>query len=290
MRIPRAAIRASVRHRHQLPHRIVAAAIEIASLLPSTSASRVVPRISRALVIAPHPDDESIGCGGLVALLAKHGCTVRVMLVTDGEATLGGRHPAATAARRRAEASTACRRLGATLDACLCLPDGRIEQSLPSLAASIDTVVSRFEPSLILVPWLLDAHPDHRAIVAAMAQLAPRDIEIWGYEVHTPIPVPDRIIDITRTLPAKLSALQAHATAAIALDLDAVASLGRWRASGAHHDAAAAEAFLTMPWPDLPGIVEIARTSWSLQSDPAPTRSAQGHFGLRGPAEHVPAH
>lgn len=291
MRIPHAVMRASVRHRHRLPHRVVAAALDLASLLPATTPLRLLPHIARALVIAPHPDDESIGCGGVAAMLARRGCSVRVMLATDGEATLGGRHPGATAARRRAEASVACRRLGATLDACLCLPDGRLEHCITSLAESLDAVISRVAPELILTPWLLDDHPDHRAILAALAQVPPRDIAIWGYEVHTPIPVPDRIIDITKVLPRKRSALSAHTTAAIALDLDAIAALGRWRASGAHRDDAAAEAFLTMPWPDLPMLVEVAHAAWPLPSDSMSNRPTLTTRPVRAPrAEETTAH
>ena len=69
-------------------------------------------RPRRAVVVAPHPDDEVLGAGGLVRVLAGSGTAVRILAVTDGEASHPGA-PATLAARRREESRTALHRLGA---------------------------------------------------------------------------------------------------------------------------------------------------------------------------------
>ena len=77
-----------------------------------------VRRLGRTVVLAPHPDDESLGCGGLLALLAQAGCQPHVVVVTDGAQSHPGSAaypPARLRALREEEAREAARHLGCTI-------------------------------------------------------------------------------------------------------------------------------------------------------------------------------
>lgn len=124
-----------------------------------------------ALIVAPHPDDETFGCGGLISLKRAAGVPVRVILLTDGEAVATGlgEKPETVVAARRREFSTACQALGLENDALryLHLPDGCLPhpyqtgfaEAVKALAAEIEN----FAPGEIYCPHLLEVHPDHLA-------------------------------------------------------------------------------------------------------------------------------
>jgi LmbE family N-acetylglucosaminyl deacetylase len=125
----------------------------------------------RILVVAPHPDDESLGCGGLVASLAGLGRQFHFLFVTDG----GASHPRSVSwtrsvlrAQREVEASDALSRLGAheAGRTFLRLPDAAMPAcgSAAELAARAEVValLTEWQPDLVLLPWRRDPHCDHR--------------------------------------------------------------------------------------------------------------------------------
>jgi LmbE family N-acetylglucosaminyl deacetylase len=137
------------------------------------------PTLRRIFVVAAHPDDDTIGCGGTIAMAAEAGAAVRVAYLTDGSRSHPGsrRFSAAdVAAMREVEAANALAELGvAEAPYFFRLPDS----ALGSLDASTrSTVVSKlsdlfcaFVPELVLAPWQRDPHPDHVA-AATIARLA----------------------------------------------------------------------------------------------------------------------
>lgn len=135
--------------------------------------------VASAVIIAAHPDDEVLGFGGALALLARAGVRLRLVVVTDGEAS----HPGSTAvsraqlaATRRAETEAGLSALGAD-DAeviRLALPDSAVEEHVESLVAHLGPLVEGFR--LCAAPWIADAHPDHEAVGRA-AGLACRHAE-----------------------------------------------------------------------------------------------------------------
>jgi N-acetylglucosamine malate deacetylase 1 len=263
--LPPGLVRFAARHRRRLPTRVAGVAVELTSLVSPQVPLLVLPSVRRALVVAPHPDDESIGCGGTIARLTRAGTRVDVLLVTDGEATIGSAAgPAETARRRRGEAIEAAQRLGARAPIALALPDGAVAGALGCLVAALETLVVDLDPDVLLVPWPLEAHRDHRAITAALVQLPheARRAEVWGYEAHTPIPLPDRVVDITDVVETKRVALRCHATAAGAFDLEACLGLARWRSLATRAGAGAAEAFLTLEWDELDEQVRLAARAY----------------------------
>lgn len=134
---------------------------------------------SRVVVVAAHPDDETLGAGALVAAAAARGARVELVVLTDGE----GSHPESTtcppvelAARRRDEARAAAAALGPDVELTLLgLPDG-------GLAGDHEEQVTRLlverlgdaREVLLLSPWRRDGHPDHEAAGRASAAAAVR--------------------------------------------------------------------------------------------------------------------
>jgi LmbE family N-acetylglucosaminyl deacetylase len=204
-----------------------------------------LPKVSRALIVAPHPDDESIGCGGTAALLAAAGTDVTVVIATDGEATRGSDlPPASLAARRREEAMRAARLLGVRAPTFLGLPDGALSDRTAELCRALTAELRRALPELLLVPSPLEEHPDHRAVNTALLQAGlDGAFEVWGYETSTPLPA-NRIVDITAVLAQKEAALAAHATASLAFDITAIVGLNRYRSVHGLMGRGWAEAYL----------------------------------------------
>jgi LmbE family N-acetylglucosaminyl deacetylase len=193
-----AAVRAVARRRPHLPGSAVAAGIAVASLVDADAPLVGLPACRRALVVAPHPDDETIGAGGTIARLAARGVHVEVLVVTDGEATIGARtSEAEVAASRRREVAAACAVLGTAPPVSLGVPDGAVHEHEPTVTAACEASIRELDPDLVLVPWSHERHPDHRATTAAVAACARLPEQLWQYEVHTPIPYPDRVVDIT---------------------------------------------------------------------------------------------
>jgi LmbE family N-acetylglucosaminyl deacetylase len=121
-----------------------------------------------AVVIAPHPDDESIGCGATIARKRAAGADVRVVVVCDGRSS----HPSSAfvtadelADLRAREVVAACRRLGVDPGSIVLL--GRPDESVATDGAPVETavleVLDRHRPDEVYVPSPLDWHVDHRA-------------------------------------------------------------------------------------------------------------------------------
>ncbi len=145
----------------------------------------------RAVVVAPHPDDEILGVGGLLAMLAAAGTRVDVLAVTDGEASHPGGSvgPERLAVLREPETARALAALGvnATTQR-LRLPDGGREELEQPVVDAL-----QLEPGTwLLGPWRGDGHPDHEAVGRACATAAIRDgarllaYPVWAWHWATP--------------------------------------------------------------------------------------------------------
>jgi LmbE family N-acetylglucosaminyl deacetylase len=204
------------------------------------------PSIGRALVVAPHPDDETIGCGGTLAGLAAGRSRICCAVATAGEASVAERQAGvgATACARRRKAEDACRALGLSPPRFLDLPDGALDRQPDTLSARIAEIVAELDPEAIFVPWPLDAHADHQAVAAALAAVPlAASVEIWTYEVWSTLPA-NRIVDITDSWDAKVQALRCHERGQAADSLSAHLALARWRSLFGLDGQGYAEAFL----------------------------------------------
>lgn len=140
--------------------------------LPVLDAVNLVPERGRAVVIAPHPDDELLACGGLMRQWTDAGRDVVVVAVTDG----GGSHtgsrrwtPDTLEAARRAERLDALHVMG--LDAVpvigLQLPDGGVTGTEAALHCALKAMLQPGD--VVFATWRLDGHPDHEATGRAAA-------------------------------------------------------------------------------------------------------------------------
>jgi LmbE family N-acetylglucosaminyl deacetylase len=135
----------------------------------------------RIVVVAPHPDDESLGAGGLVNLAARLGRDIRVVACTDGEAAYPGHR--GLAERRGRELFGAVAELGHGRHVevvRLGLPDGGLSSRVAELATRLRPDCASAD--LVVAPWRHDGHPDHAATAEACA-LAAADVPRWEYPV-----------------------------------------------------------------------------------------------------------
>jgi LmbE family N-acetylglucosaminyl deacetylase len=120
------------------------------------------------------------------------------------------------------------------------LPDGRLGEHAHELADRVRRLVEELRPEVVVAPWELDGHADHRAVFASV----PAGLEVWGYETWTPL-TPNRIVDVSSTFARKEAALACYGTAHLAFDVGAMLALNRYRSVHGLMGRGHAEAYLT---------------------------------------------
>ena len=142
------------------------------------------------LVLAPHPDDETFGCGAAIARATAAGTPVTVVVATDGRHSTSSvrLEPARLAELRAAELRTACRLLGVPEGHIVQLryEDGTLSRWSSAVTADIEDLLVRHQPGVVMVPCMQDRHPDHQELHAAarraVASVAP-DTRMLAYPV-----------------------------------------------------------------------------------------------------------
>src|SRR5579872_737761 len=143
-------------------------------------------------IVAPHPDDETLACGGLIALLRRNKQPVSIIVISDG----GNSHPhskeftrEALCSMRKIEVMTAAQELGVTSGDVQFLdyPDGKVSEELsnefPAVVKHVRLALEALNPSTLVIPFRGDSHADHTAswqiVRAAVRQMrhAPRLLE-----------------------------------------------------------------------------------------------------------------
>ncbi|MFF7341931.1 PIG-L deacetylase family protein [Streptomyces sp. NPDC008163] len=140
------------------------------------------------VVVAAHPDDEVLGCGGTVATLLTAGVPVHTVCLTAGEASHGTGNAGAMARlaeRRGKELTEALRALGTLPDAVHAgLPDTRLDRHEEDARAVIAEVLAHTGAALCLAPWEGDLHSDHEAAGRAARRAGvDRGVTVWTYPV-----------------------------------------------------------------------------------------------------------
>ena len=141
------------------------------------------------VVVAPHPDDETIGAHGLMALLRRRGVAVRVLVVTDGRASHPGSRawpPARLIRERRHETRRAMRRSGIAAGdvTFLALPDGALAGAAAAARRGVSAALRRAaKPALVAGPAPTDHHPDHRVVAGAIAAVRIAGVRHLAYPV-----------------------------------------------------------------------------------------------------------
>ncbi|MBH9578014.1 glycosyltransferase [Inhella proteolytica] len=204
------------------------------------------------LVLAPHPDDEVFGCGGLLATAADQGVSCRVLVLTDGAA-------AGDAEVRVAESRRAATVLGYARDPdalqFLRHPDRELQPD-EGLLRELRKHAEQLAADVVLAPSPFEIHPDHRAACVA-AVLVARELQcpVLFYEVGQAL-MPNRLVDITAQLARKQAAMacfesqlceQAYA--------EQILALNRFRAYTLGSQVSHAEAFWLLQPEQLRGAV-----------------------------------
>ncbi len=180
------------------------------------------------LILAPHPDDESLGCGGLIATCVAAGRLPLVVVLTDG----AGSHPGSRAfppdrlrAVRADEARTALAQLGLGRERLVFLgqPDTAAPVAGPAFEAVVAALAGLVEAdcTAILAPWRHDPHCDHEAAsmmassVAAQVLIRHVAYPVWGWTLPAETPVPGAPspgfrLDVEPFLASKRRAIAAH--------------------------------------------------------------------------------
>jgi LmbE family N-acetylglucosaminyl deacetylase len=168
------------------------------------------------LVIAPHPDDEAIGCGGSLCRHADAGDRLVSVFLTSGELGLKKLSREAAWEIRETEAQNAAKILGVAVTHFLRQPDWTLADNLDPAANSLAPILSSERPQVVYVPHTAEWHPDHKAAATVLRRgLSAAGIaspEIRTYEVWTPLAQYDVVVDITAVMGRKVQAIRAHAS------------------------------------------------------------------------------
>lgn len=167
----------------------------------------------RVLVFSPHPDDETIGCGGTLALHARAGDPAKVIFLTNGaKGDFSGRaNREEYVDMRKKEAIKACRILGVKDVVFWGYEDRNLAGSKEAIPRMIK-VLQEQKPQLVYVPSPLEFHPDHRA--ASLFFCEAIKACMWGfrvafYEIGQPIFI-NGLVDISEMLGLKTAAINAY--------------------------------------------------------------------------------
>jgi glycosyltransferase involved in cell wall biosynthesis/LmbE family N-acetylglucosaminyl deacetylase/uncharacterized coiled-coil protein SlyX len=169
----------------------------------------------RVLVLAPHPDDETFGCGGSLALHAGAGDPVKVVFLTGGSRgdSSGTVDQQTYLQIREEEARRACSRLGVyDLEFWGC--EDRKLAECPGVLSRIIGLLDDYRPGLVYAPSALEFHPDHRATASLLCEAIKKcrlTFQVAFYEVNQPVKV-NCLVDITPVLETKSSACDAYAS------------------------------------------------------------------------------
>jgi LmbE family N-acetylglucosaminyl deacetylase len=206
----------------------------------------------KILVLAPHPDDETIGAGGF---LLRHRGKSEIHLITVFNGDCGGRlesgawqdtpeYKSQLAFARKQEVSEIAQRLRAASLRHLDFPDGSVSPSL-DIALKVRAEIDRINPHIVLIPWFLDNLSDHRVVNVLLAW-ACHDLPaiVYSFEVWDMLQ-PNAVLDISEVLQEKLELVGLFRTQTATIDY-----------VGFCHGLAKTRAFMNPLRPDRSGAVE----------------------------------
>jgi LmbE family N-acetylglucosaminyl deacetylase len=120
------------------------------------------PESKEVLVLAPHPDDEALGCAGTVMLLNQKGVSSTIVFITNGEKLYENPSPVISE-KRREEGVRASEMLGCNEPLFLNFPDGEIAHHIDKISHELYALIEEKKPDVIFSPSPIDYHADHIA-------------------------------------------------------------------------------------------------------------------------------
>ena len=180
----------------------------------------------KILIVAAHPDDEVLGVGGTASRHAKDGDTVETIILSEGITSRNDAGSHEKLPELQASAKAAAKALGVNPPIILGLPDNRLDSlELLDIIKPIEDVIKRFSPNTVYTHHAGDLNIDHRitnsAVLTACRPTPESSVcRIYAFETVSSTEwmfgqnsqkfVPQRYVDITQTIDAKLSALACY--------------------------------------------------------------------------------
>lgn len=224
----------------------------------------------RILILAPHPDDETFGCGGIIRLLTESKRHVKVIFLTSGDKA-DPSHPSSKikhaeghitdySLMREEESVKALTVLGVSDYEFLRFPDRELYICHEKVLERLLEIIKVYTPDVIYSPSIIELNPDHRATAALSVEIRKRipehstdmrncpPIKIVFYEVTTPLR-PNMLIDVTSVYGRKTKAMKKYKSQLRILDFAGyINALNRVR-SLTVQDAGYVEAFWSIEHP-----------------------------------------
>lgn len=172
------------------------------------SFSRELPAAKKVLVLAAHPDDETLGCGGTILRHKKAGAEVNVLALTDGgRVHYTGREDIRLVRKKEAQAAGEILRIDKIqfLD----IPDMELQKNIRQASAEVFSFIDKYRPDLVYAPSPVDFHPDHRAVSGLAMEIVKKGIRTAFYEIYMPVRF-NMLIDITEVMPLKEKAISSY--------------------------------------------------------------------------------
>jgi len=181
----------------------------------------------RVLVLSPHPDDESIGCGGL---LLAYPSQIEVVCLADGGGGIPGTDPASAAKLRAVEFSEAMKFAGISSWRMLKVADGSVHDA-GKILETVD--LSMFD--VVAIPNPFDTHLDHCAIVDLIyahhiKYPFDKSTKFLIYEVWSTVPSPNTFVDLSHSWQQKAELVKLYGSQISVIDYaDRILALNRFR-------------------------------------------------------------
>jgi LmbE family N-acetylglucosaminyl deacetylase len=205
----------------------------------------------RFLILAPHPDDDAIGCGGTISKLVESQKDVRIRYLSiQSEA---GIRPE----ERMNEIENSLKHMGVTDYKFLAMKF----PSLDDASRIINEEISSYEPHAVFVPSPVENNDTHLRTFYSYLRCAKSTTDLnfdWLtalYEIWNPL-IPNVIVDITRNMPQKIKAIEAHKSQLVNIDFTRVVRGLNCYRSAIVSMSGYAEAFILLPRKDFVRLFE----------------------------------
>lgn len=166
------------------------------------------PEAKRILILAPHPDDETLGCGGTAAIYASQGADIRLIVISDAKELSSDASNLALMEIRKQETIQASKILGIGEVQFWDFPDGELSDFTADIWCKVDAFTREFLPDIVFSPSPVDHHRDHIAVAGMALKLLDKghNTSIAFYEVYQPIRF-NLLVNISETMHLKEKAL-----------------------------------------------------------------------------------
>jgi LmbE family N-acetylglucosaminyl deacetylase len=162
-----------------------------------------IPQNKNILVISPHPDDETLGCGGLILQAVKKKCNIHILSLSSGSPE--------DANTREKELTKSANDLGVKDITFMRLTDGVMGNEIIGKNI-LNNLCSKYKPDIILTPFILDNHEDHKNANKLLLELKNHEeLEIWCYQVYSNI-IANAYCDITSVSEMKYKILENYSS------------------------------------------------------------------------------